>query len=235
MTTKAPDEPIRRVTIQGGNGFLGPATVEEMRDKGFQLLVTDVAPYGRTGADGKQLGRVDGGTGDQPEAAAGGASADAYILRPPHRSSVVDATDIAAVKLSALSSDCIVNLAVVRPHRQLAFDVNCRGTYNAVKSACDARHARFINTGPHVSFCLHVCIVNLCAVSCTKLSSFVTACLTVSLCAVSSHTLGIPTPALPMTSRKKFQVTLALGYTSYLRAAVMRFVASMLPTITSLY
>lgn len=168
MTAKAPDGPVCKVTIQGGNGFLGPATVEEMRDKGFQLLVTDVAPYGR-GADGKQLGRVDGGTGDQPEAAAGGASADAYILRPPHRSSVVDATDIAAVKVSALSSDCIVNLAVVRPHRQLAFDVNCRGTYNAMKSACDAGHTRFINTGPHVSFSLHVRTVNICAASCTKL------------------------------------------------------------------
>ena len=43
--------------------------MEALRDD-FELLVTDVAPYGR-GADGKQLGRVDGGTGETPEAAAG--------------------------------------------------------------------------------------------------------------------------------------------------------------------
>ena len=80
-------------------------------------------------------------------APAGGAAPDAFLLQPPHTSRVVDATEMAAVRASAVGTDCIVNLAVVRPHRQLAFDVNCRGTYNAISSAAALGHARFINTG----------------------------------------------------------------------------------------
>ena len=38
---------------------------------------------------------------------------------------------------SSAGVDCVVNLAVVRPDRQVAFDVNCRGTFNAIRAAVD--------------------------------------------------------------------------------------------------
>ena len=51
----------------------------------------------------------------------------------------------------SVMSDAIVNCAVMRPDRRLAFGVNVLGTYNAISAAVAAGHRRFINTGPHFS------------------------------------------------------------------------------------
>ena len=62
--------------------------------------------------------------------------------------SITDAQGVAAL---AKDVDAIVNCAVMRPDRRLAFDVNVLGTYNAISAAAAAGHRRFINTGPHFS------------------------------------------------------------------------------------
>ena len=61
----------------------------------------------------------------------------------------LDVSDLNAVVDAAKGMDAIVNLSVLRHHRQIAFDVNARGAYNAMVAA--ARHGipRVINTGPH--------------------------------------------------------------------------------------
>lgn len=46
---------------------------------------------------------------------------------------------------------------MLRPHPKLAFDVNTIGTYNAIKSAVENGHSRFINTGPHFTVVGYTC------------------------------------------------------------------------------
>ena len=60
-------------------------------------------------------------------------------------------SDAKGVRAFAEQTDAIVNCAVLRPDRRLAFDVNVLGTYNAVAAAVASNHRRFINTGPHFS------------------------------------------------------------------------------------
>ncbi len=66
-----------------------------------------------------------------------------------HETMQVDVSDIEQVKRAADGCDVIVNCSVLRPHRQLAWDVNTLGTYNAMRVAVDMGHERMINTGPH--------------------------------------------------------------------------------------
>jgi hypothetical protein len=52
----------------------------------------------------------------------------------------------------------VLNLAVVRPDRQAAFDVSTKGTYSAIRAAVDNGHERFVNTGPHFTHIGHTCV-----------------------------------------------------------------------------
>ncbi len=57
--------------------------------------------------------------------------------------------DIDGVVKAAEGMDVIVNLSVLRPDRQLAFDVNTMGNYAMMMAAREHRIKRVINTGPH--------------------------------------------------------------------------------------
>ena len=61
----------------------------------------------------------------------------------------VDVSDPDAVIRTAEGMDAIVNLSVLRPHRQIAFDVNTMGCYNMMRAAVAHGIRRVINTGPH--------------------------------------------------------------------------------------
>ena len=60
-----------------------------------------------------------------------------------------------------------MNCAVLRPHPKLAFDVNTTGTYNAIKSAVENGHSRFINTGPHFTVVGYTCTSVRARLQCT--------------------------------------------------------------------
>ena len=61
----------------------------------------------------------------------------------------LDAANLDGVIAAAEGMDTIVNLSVLRPDRQIAFDVNARGAYNAMAAAVHHGIRRVINTGPH--------------------------------------------------------------------------------------
>ncbi len=73
---------------------------------------------------------------------------DVAPIDTPHPSQVVDISDWDQVRAAAEGTDAIVNCSVLRPDRKLAFEVNTRGTWNAVRAAVELGHERFINTGP---------------------------------------------------------------------------------------
>ena len=50
---------------------------------------------------------------------------------------------------------CITNDQFCSENRQLAFDVNVRGCYNAIRAAVAAGHTRFVNSGPLASLVGH--------------------------------------------------------------------------------
>ena len=57
--------------------------------------------------------------------------------------------DVDGVIKAAEGMDVIVNLSVLRPHRQLAFDVNTMGNYAMMVAAREHGIKRVINFGPH--------------------------------------------------------------------------------------
>ena len=67
----------------------------------------------------------------------------------PHEYMKVDVSDLDQVVAAAEGMDAIVNLSVLRPDRQLSFDVNARGCYNMMTAAVRHGIRRVINTGPH--------------------------------------------------------------------------------------
>ena len=67
----------------------------------------------------------------------------------PHEMMPVDVSDPDAVTRAAEGMDAIINLSVLRPHRQIAFDVNTMGCYNIMRAAVEHGIPRVINTGPH--------------------------------------------------------------------------------------
>ncbi len=69
--------------------------------------------------------------------------------RTPHEYVKVDVANLEQVEAVAEGMDAIVNLSVLRPDRQVAFDVNARGCYNAMAAAVRHGIRRVINTGPH--------------------------------------------------------------------------------------
>jgi len=77
------------------------------------------------------------------------------IKAPPQKTShefqYVDVASLEQVRKAAEGMDAIINLSVVRGHRQLAFDVNTRGCHNMMLAAVEHGIRRVINTGPHHS------------------------------------------------------------------------------------
>ena len=73
---------------------------------------------------------------------------DVVPILSPHETRQVDVADLDQVRSAARDTDVIINCSVSRTHRQRAFDVNTRGTYNALTAAVELGHVRFINTGP---------------------------------------------------------------------------------------
>ena len=71
----------------------------------------------------------------------------------PHQYSIVDIASLEQVRKAAKGMDAIINLAVLRPDRKLAFDVNTRGSYNMMVAAVENKIRRVINTGPHLVVC----------------------------------------------------------------------------------
>ena len=66
-----------------------------------------------------------------------------------HEYRQVDAGELDAVISVAEGMDAIINLSVLRRDRNIAFDVNARGAYNAARAALVHGIRRVINTGPH--------------------------------------------------------------------------------------
>lgn len=73
---------------------------------------------------------------------------DVVPIDSDHEAMQVDAADYDQVRRAAEGADVIVNCSVSRSDRRLAFDVNTRGTWNALRAAVELGHERFINTGP---------------------------------------------------------------------------------------
>jgi hypothetical protein len=76
-------------------------------------------------------------------------------IKPPavktrHEFLHLDVTSLDQVRKAAKGMDAIINLSVLRNHRQLAFDVNTRGCYNMMVAAVEHGIRRVINTGPHL-------------------------------------------------------------------------------------
>ncbi|MFW6195041.1 MAG: NAD-dependent epimerase/dehydratase family protein [Chloroflexota bacterium] len=67
----------------------------------------------------------------------------------PHEYRRLDSSDLDGVVDAAEGMDAIVNLSVLRPDRQVAFDVNTRGNYNMMAAATAHGIRRIVNTGPH--------------------------------------------------------------------------------------
>ena len=61
----------------------------------------------------------------------------------------VDVSSLHQVTEAAQGMDAIINCAVVRYDRQLAFDVNLKGCYSVMAAAVHHGIKRVINTGPH--------------------------------------------------------------------------------------
>ncbi len=76
---------------------------------------------------------------------------DLMPIDTPHDTRQVDVSDLAQVMAAAEGMDVIINCSVQRTHRKIAFDVNTRGTHNALRAAVAFNMARFINTGPRFS------------------------------------------------------------------------------------
>jgi nucleoside-diphosphate-sugar epimerase len=79
-------------------------------------------------------------------------------IKPPaekgrHEYLHVDVTSLEQVRKACEGMDAIINLAVLRADRKLAFDVNTRGCYNMMLAALERGIRRVINTGPHLVVC----------------------------------------------------------------------------------
>lgn len=74
---------------------------------------------------------------------------DINDLETHHEYRKLDVSNLEGVISAAEGMDAIINLSVLRPHRQIAFDVNTRGNYNLIQAAIKHGIRRIINTGPH--------------------------------------------------------------------------------------
>ncbi len=75
------------------------------------------------------------------------------IKRPPNEFRgeyrYVDVANAEQVMDAAEGMDAIINLAVLRPDRKVAWDVNAMGCYHMMEAAVKHGIKRIINTGPH--------------------------------------------------------------------------------------
>ncbi len=108
------------ILLIGANGFFGPHVVKELAPR-HRLRITDVQP----------------------------APADIRRQFPDHEYFDLDVTSQEQVAQGAEGMDAIVNLAVVRHHPALAFQVNALGCYHIMRAAVEHGIRRVINTGPH--------------------------------------------------------------------------------------
>jgi len=74
---------------------------------------------------------------------------DITPMETEHEFMEVDISDLDVVMRAAEGIDAIINLSVLRPQRQLAWDVNTLGCYNMMRAAVAHGIRRVINTGPH--------------------------------------------------------------------------------------
>jgi nucleoside-diphosphate-sugar epimerase len=74
---------------------------------------------------------------------------DIIPMESKHEFMEVNISDLDAVMRAAEGMDAIINLSVLRPQRQLAWDVNTLGCYNIMRAAVAHGIPRVINTGPH--------------------------------------------------------------------------------------
>ena len=137
------DEEGSRVLVLGAKGLLGPDVAVAMGSApmDWDILLSDITqtPDKR---DSLQNERFQTRNAGQPGAA------DPVKATADFRSIELDAADLSAVRASAAECDVLCFLAVVREHPRLTWEVNCRGTYNAVLAAVENGHSRFVNTGP---------------------------------------------------------------------------------------
>ena len=70
--------------------------------------------------------------------------------KSPHEFRNVDIASLEQVRRAADGMDAVINLAVLRGDRKLAFDVNTLGCYNMMLAAVEHGIRRVINTGPHL-------------------------------------------------------------------------------------
>lgn len=147
-----PVEQLDKVVIFGGSGLMGPDVVinlappaelaHKQAQKVFELRITDVTER----PNRRDQSQVKRSTGE----AARGSAIDAQTAEtdPRHEYMTVDLTSLEEVRTAAAGTDAIVVCSVSREHPVLAFEVNCRGVYNALVAAVENGHRRFINTGP---------------------------------------------------------------------------------------
>ena len=76
---------------------------------------------------------------------------DIMPIDSPHDTLQVDVSKPDQVMAAAEGMDVIINCAVQRTDRKIAFGVNTIGTYNALRAAVAFKMKRFINTGPRFS------------------------------------------------------------------------------------
>lgn len=108
------------VLLIGANGYLGPHVVKALAPH-HRLRITDIKP--------------------PPDEIKRSCAA--------HEFAQVDVTVADQVLRAAKGMDAIVNLAVVRADRLLAFRVNTLGCYHVMQAAAAHGIRRVINTGPH--------------------------------------------------------------------------------------
>ena len=108
------------VLLIGANGYLGPHVVKVLAPR-HHLRITDIKP---PPAGFKKKYR-------------------------DHEFFDLDVTSVDQVMRAADGVDAIINLSVVRAHRELAFRVNMLGSYNMMQAAVRHGIRRVINTGPH--------------------------------------------------------------------------------------
>ena len=108
-----------KTLVLGANGMLGPHVVKSLEGE-HELRLSDVNDLEGSPLEGT-----------------------------PHEYVQIDVSNLEQVVAAAEGMDAIVNLSVLRPHRQIAFDVNARGCYNTMSAAVRQGIRRVINTGPH--------------------------------------------------------------------------------------
>jgi nucleoside-diphosphate-sugar epimerase len=108
------------ILMIGANGYMGPHVVDVLAPD-HHLRITDVQPA--------------------PE--------ELRARHADHEFFDLDVTQRNQVLKAAEGMDAIINLAVVRQHRELAFQVNTLGCYHVMQAAVQHGIRRVINTGPH--------------------------------------------------------------------------------------